>query len=424
MAGYIPIGGIPHNNVHTDPTNSGVNPIAKLWNWLTSPHALFGNMGDLIGDHSVQPPAPQPAQAPVYGNQQGFQDNSTQQILQQLQSLQDPSRYMMDQASLERQARAAASAQYDPVIAALRNQAAAASARGERNQRDVISMFNQLSDSLHGDLPAIQQNYDQTQQATGKEYADLQKSIQDQYASSQADQEALYKRLSIEAAAPDILPSQMRDRDYFVNQAKTNAQTQQAALTQERQGAIDYTNRGSQMARTEGTQRGADIMAALTELLNQYNAQIGANEAAKAQAYTAGLGSLQQQNQQNALQRAQNDFQNYIASVNLGRGLRSDALNEFLKMNGSGNAVKSITDIPARVMSMGLPQTSAQNIQNVFTSSLSNDLISGGLDPNTGQQATPEAKVAQIMEQGRAQGLNAAELQALQAAALEYFGRR
>jgi exonuclease VII large subunit len=189
---------------------------------------------------------------------------------------------MMDQGSLERQARAAAAAQYDPVIAALRNQASSASARGERNQRDVISMFNQLGDNLHGDLPAIQQNYDQTQQATGKEYADLQKGIQDQYASSQADQEALYKRLNIEAAAPGILPNQARDKDYFVNRAKTDAQTQQSALTTERQGAIDYTNKGSQMARTEGTQRGADIMSQLTELLNQYNAQIGANEAAKA----------------------------------------------------------------------------------------------------------------------------------------------
>jgi hypothetical protein len=93
-------------------------------------------------------------------------------------------------------------------------------------------------------------------------------------------------------------------------------------------------------------------------------------------------------------------------------------------MNGAGGAVKSITDIPQRVMSMGLPQQSAQSIQDVFTSSLGNDLVQSGLDPNTGQQATAEAKVAQIMEAGRQRGLNGAELQALQAAALEYFGRR
>lgn len=395
-------------------------------------------LGRAVGVNLNPAPAPPPPRvnfAPVWDNlkaigadvQQKMQPSSTDQILQQLQALQDPSRYMTSPEALQAQARAAASAQYDPVIAGLRNQATQATSRGERNQRDVVSAFNQLSDSLHGDLPGIQQNYDQTQQRTGQEYTNLQNSIRDQYASSQADQEALYKRLNIQAAAPDVIPNQQRDQNYFIDRAKTDAQTQQSALTQERQGAVDYTNRGSQMARTEGTQRSSDIMVQLTDLLNQYNGQIGANEAAKAQAYTAGLGSLQMQSQKNALDRAQNDFTNYIASINVGRNLRTDQLDELTKMAAlqkSGQThVKSIADIPQRILGMGLPQSSAQSIQNVFSGALSNDLIQGGVGP-AGTPATAEAKVTKVLEQGRQQGLSAPELKALEAAALEYFGRR
>jgi hypothetical protein len=366
-----------------------------------------------------------------WANPFGFADgggSNIDDILRQLQGLQDPSRYMMDEGSLRAQAAAIAGAKYDPIIAGLRNQAAQATKRGEQGQKDVISIFNQLSDSLKGDVPVIEGQYNQAQDRQTGQFNDLKKGIQDQYSKSQQEQADIYKQLGIEAAASDVVPQQSTDRDYFTNRASTDAQVQNSALTQEKQGMVDYTNKHSQNARTEGTQRSADILNNLNALLEQYNANIAGDEAAKQQETMAGFLNLKQQNQQSASQQAQNAFQNYIATLNVGRNLRSDDLDNALKMkqlNGSQNsAVKSIADIPDRVMSMGLDGSSAQAVQNVMVSGLGNELISGGLDPNTGQQATPEAKVQALLEQGQANGLNSQQLNALRIAALEYFGRR
>src|SRR4051812_30290005 len=69
-----------------------------------------------IDNYSPEPPSPYGSQFNFMGDQN--QDNSTDDILKQLQGLNDPSRYMADQNSLMQQARASANAQYDPIIAA------------------------------------------------------------------------------------------------------------------------------------------------------------------------------------------------------------------------------------------------------------------------------------------------------------------
>src|ERR1044071_5635115 len=65
---------------------------------------------------------------------------SLEEILAELQRLQDPSRYSVDPALLERQAMAAASAQYAPVTAALRQQASGAERKANRNSAQLGSM--------------------------------------------------------------------------------------------------------------------------------------------------------------------------------------------------------------------------------------------------------------------------------------------
>lgn len=382
-----------------------------------------------ISGHAMPVPGyePQPQTPTNFGNPFGLgqESSTTDDILKQLQALSDPSRYMMNQGDLMRQAQAQASAQYDPQIAAIKAAMAGAQTRGTRNRDQVIGMFNGLSDNIRGDVPVVTQQYDQAKQTTGNEYQQLKDSINQQYDQSQKQQEDIYKRLGIQAAASDVVPQQQTDRNFFVGQAGSKNQTAQNALTTEQQGAIDYVNSGSRNARVEGTQRGADIMNNLADLLNQYQAQVGAQEAAKAQAVSAIMGQLQTAGQKNALDMAQRDFQNYIAAANLGRGLQSDQLNQ-LKMQQSlyPNAVKSLSDISGRALGMGLNDSEASNLSSIFGQALSNPQLLAGIDPNSGQQLSPEAKAQLVIEQGRQQGLSQAELNALMSMALEYFGRR
>lgn len=390
-------------------------------NVFAGPQVINGNAMPVPG---YEPPPSSPTN---FGNPFGFADdgNSTDDILKQLQALSDPSRYMMNQGDLQRQAYAQASAQYDPQIAALKAAMMGAQTRGERNKQSVIGMFNGLSDNLRGEVPVVTKQYDDAKAQTGQEYTDLKNSINQQYDQSQKQQEDLYNRLNIQAAATDVIPQQQTDRNFFVNQAGARNQTAQNALQTEKQGAVDYTERGVQNARTEGTQRGADIMNQLADLMNQYQAQIGAQQAAKQSSIAAIMGQLQSSAQKQALDMAQRDFTNYIAAANLGRGLQSDQLNQ-LKMQQSlyPSAVKSLSDIPQRALGMGLDDTAAQNLSNVFGQALSDPSILASVDPNTGQQLSAEAKASRIVEAGRQRGLSSQELNALMSMALEYFGRR
>lgn len=343
-------------------------------------------------------------------------------IMAKLELLGNPSRYMLGQGDLERQARAAAAQQYDPIIAQLRQAMRSSESRAGRQKDELGQMFGQLSSSLQGDIPKITEQFAQTKQNTQGEYDTLKQEIGQTYSDTQAEQEAMLKRLNLEAAAPDVFDQQFKDRDYFTNLANTEAQTQQSAIGMEERGATEYTRRGSEQARTEGTQRQANLMDQLREVLDAYEMQIGANEAAKSNAYTTALGQLSSQANEQARGYAQQDFDNYLKTIGMGRDLRNDELNQLLK--GQITKVQSPADIAGRALNMGLGSGSAQQLQTVFMDAIGSDpTILSGLNSSTGTAAPKEALAARVVEKGRQMGLTQQQINALQVMALEYFGR-
>src|SRR6266550_8924787 len=176
--------------------------------------------------NSTPPSNPYLNSGPSYQSQMP----SIQEIMARLEGLQDPSRYMMSPDVLQEQARSAASAQYDPVIAQLKNQMSATSNRADRNKQIVGDMFNQLSQSDTNDIPAINQLYDQTAGQTQQHYDQLKQSIGQQYDQTQQEQNDLFSRLNIQAAEGDVVPKQNRDKDFFTNMANSEGQAQQDAI--------------------------------------------------------------------------------------------------------------------------------------------------------------------------------------------------
>lgn len=343
---------------------------------------------------------------------------TTADILAQLQALQDPSRYESDQGSLARQAMEMASAQYDPEIAQLESLINGAQGRASRNKVILGDLYGDLSNSIQQDIPAIEQQYTGDKAESQAGFDKLQQQTKDTYAQTAADQQQMMQQLNIQAAAPEVLSQQNRDRDYFTSLAAQNAQTEQTALGKEERGAVNYTRQGSELARLEGSNRQADLMAQLEDLVSQYSSQIGAEKSAKNQSYLATLGQLSSDSQNSAMQRAQRDFENYIATIQLGRSLDKD------KGASNVSAVKSPADVAGRALTLGLDQRSAQGVQDVFMSTISSDpqIMSGtGV---FGTSAPKEAMAQRVVEAGRKSGLNRQQLNALQTIALEYFGRR
>lgn len=389
----------------------------------------------LVGSPKPKPPSVNPS---IGSNAQRILDNlsgvtsgigqranssgmpSLAEIMSRLEALQDPSRYMMSRDELMRQAVAGASAQYDPVIAQLRNAQRQAQTRGESDRQALGQMFGQLSASLNADIAPLEQKNAQTRQGVQDQFANLKQSINQTYDDAQKQQEEMMQRLNIQAAAPEVLGKQERDQAYFVNRANTDENTATTALDQESRGNVEYTRRGAEVANVEGTQRQADLMAQLSQLMNAYQSQIGANEAAKGAAVQKMFGELSGQANDQAFKLSQRDFDNYLQSIQMGRMLNNDALSRL----GKGNVQKasSLADIGGRAMTLGLPSSSAQKIQNVFQTAVGGDQrILGGLNPDTGQALNDYQMANYVVEAGRAQGLSQAELNALQAIALEYF---
>ncbi len=343
---------------------------------------------------------------------------TTADILAQLQQLQDPSRYMTDPGSLEQMARDQAAAQYDPVIAQLESQMGSAQTRAARNKDELGRMYSGLSASLQGDVPGIQQMYSEDKAQSQQMYDQLQQQTQNQYNQSSNEQQQMMDRLNIQAAAPEALAAQQRDKDYFTQLAAQNAATEQTALGKEERGAVNFTNQGSQIARSEGTSKQADLMAQLEDLLGQYSSQIGAQQVAKSNTYQSLLGQLQSDSQQSAVQNAQRDFENYISMIQLGRALDKD------KTTGQVGQVKSPADVAGRAMGLGLDQNRAQNVQDVFMTAISSDpQILNGTNV-FGQAASKEQMASRIVDAGKKAGLSGADLNVLRTVALEYFGRR
>jgi hypothetical protein len=407
-------------------TKRGVQNAAQ--NKYSATNVLTSNV--FTGRSPLSPPGPRQDNIPasdIYSGSPGGQigsrtgipkPNSLADILAELQRLQNPDRYSVDPALLDRQAMAQVSAQYDPITAALRGQGSAAEARAQRNKQQLGSMYEGLSQNLMGDIAPIQQQYAATEQKTQQQYADLQNQIKDQYASSQGEQEAMMKRLNIEAAAPQALEGQQSDRNFAVSQAAQQGQNVQDQLTQQGAGATTYTRQGSELARTEGTNRQADLMAALSDYMNQVNSQIGANEAAKSSAYQSTRLGLQQDSSKSAIENAQRDLENYMKIFGFMKGMEP-AQQQI-------GPVKSPLDVGPRVMgTLGLDANSAQQVQNAFMTAISSDpLIMAGADPTSGMALTKEALANRVVEAGRARGLSGSALNALQNVALEYFGRQ
>lgn len=350
---------------------------------------------------------------------------SANDILENLRSMQGYQQYMPSQEELRQQAIASAREQYDPAIEQLRQQAQSSQQRAEQNQQRVGELFNNLSQSLKGDIPGIQQQYDQTTEDVAQRYQNLQQSIDQQYEESQREQEDMLKRLGIEAAAPDILPEQQNDAAYFQNRAATESNTEQTALGQEERGAVGFARQGSQIARTEGTQRQADIMGQLSNLLNEYQTKIGSQQVAKQRAISSGLSDLRSEATSQARDQSQRNFENYIDSINLMRGLRSDRLDQVAggdQYQGQ-EPIDSSAQIPQRLMNFGLDPQSAQKTYQVMMEAMTNDrLLQEQTNPTTQQRLPNTALVSRLQELGSQENLNQQQLNALTNIGFEFFG--
>lgn len=356
----------------------------------------------------------------------GVAESVTPSVFDELLALQDPSRYMMDEASLRRQAQQAAGAQYNPIIRALQQQQESARGRAETYDERLAALFGGLEESIEEDIPGIEREYKRGERETRGEFEQLRESIGGQYKQSQQEQEEMLKRLNIEAAAPGILPEQMADRDYFTGRAREMEETATQALEEDRRGDVGFARAGTQIARLSGAEHRADLTSQLEELVQGLESQVAANRAARGQATEAGFTDLQSQASQQAAQQAQQEFQNRMAMLQYERQLQQDEFSQLQALQEAEQQpteVESYRDIvPAAlefVQPRGGGRREAQNIAEVMNTILDDPSV--GLDPFTGARLNSYQLAQKAMEEGQRRGLGPVQLAALRQIAQEYF---
>jgi hypothetical protein len=108
--------------------------------------------------------------------------------------------------------------------------------------------------------------------------------------------------LGLQAAAPDVIPGQNRDRAFYQQLAESGKRQTEDYLDIIGQGSEEFTRQGAQLARTEGTQRKADIGQQLAQILFGYRTDInqlrGERRSAVEQIYNQLVSGAQQQQQQ------------------------------------------------------------------------------------------------------------------------------
>jgi len=259
---------------------------------------FFGNIGDIANS--------------VVGMAKKYGGQASQQLQQTLDQMVSPAGSGglggVSDADLMAQARAEASAQFGPQIAALNSAMAQAKSQTGYNKSAIDSLYDQLAATYAGDIKESKQSFKEAKSTEKKLSTATRKDIGASYSEGAAELSKQMQDLGIEAAAPDVLPGLSKDKaDYLASEAERSA-VEQSAYGREGTAEQAYFQRGPSLARMGS----AEGQSALTEQLNQYlMEQQGQKAMAQSQqslTYNALLGKYRQQAAQQAYQQQQDQF--------------------------------------------------------------------------------------------------------------------
>lgn len=256
------------------------------------------------------------------------------QLLQQIQSIRvEPTPY--DQ--LLRMATGQAGAQFDPLIRELEGQISATTKRGKANQKEARQMYNALARDIAAQMPEITNQMAQASREAEQRYNDTQAALQNEYNKQAEAQAALFKKLGIQAAAPEASQQAMEDQTYFQNQIRSDKAAALQLLDEMENADVSYNRETANNTRLAGENTAQEIAAQLEDYLQQANSKLGGLRAGRQSAIQAMLAQLQQQDQERIARQEQQEYDRLMDLFNLQmkmQQMQQDALNKRLQNQG------------------------------------------------------------------------------------------
>lgn len=237
-----------------------------------------------------------------------------QQLLQQIQSINVAP---TDYNTLLQQATGTVGSQFNPLIEQLKAEIASTEQRGKRNQGQAREMYGDLATDIAAEIPAITQQMQQAQQATDAQYNQTQEQLQGQFNQQAGQQEAIMKRLGIQAALPEASQQARDDQAYFQQQSQVDEQAAKQLLQHMGQADTSYARQSADNTRLAGNNVAADIGAQLEQYLQTAGGKMSGLIAGRESGIQGMLAQLQQQDAQRMQQGEQQEYDRLMDMFNL-----------------------------------------------------------------------------------------------------------
>jgi hypothetical protein len=217
---------------------------------------------------------------------------------------------------LRRMAEQQAGAQFDPVIAALKNEMGVHSERANRSAKTAREMYGALAKDYLSQLPEMTQQFAAEDQQTNQRYDQAQQQMGADYQKNASQQDALLKQLGIQAASPDASQQSRDDQAYFQNQMESDQQSALSALNEQQAAQQNYQQNLGSNAKMAGANLSSDIGQELSDYLGGAESQMTQLRGQRGSTVAALLAQLQQQDSERVAQQRQQEFDNQMKLFN------------------------------------------------------------------------------------------------------------
>ena len=218
---------------------------------------------------------------------------------------------------LRKMAESQVGAQFDPMIALLKQQMGQKQATGKRSMGEARDMYNALSSDFLGQIPELTQQFAAEDKETNSRYDSAQSQLQQMYGDQSKQQDAVLKQLGIAAAAPEAAAQANTDQKYFQGQMETDQQASLNALNEQQQAAQNYQQQLGDTTKIAGENTAQDIRQQLADYMDQANTQMGGLQSQRGAALATLLQQMQGQDADNAAKQEQQQFENLLAMSRL-----------------------------------------------------------------------------------------------------------
>lgn len=303
----------------------------------------------------------------------------------------DPLQQLMDQINaisvpatpydqLLNQAQGQAGAQFDPLIAELKGQISSTTNRAHSNEHQAKQMYGDLATDIAAQMPQITNQMAQASKDTQNRYDQTSAALQGEYDKQAENQAALFKKLGIQAAAPEASQQAMEDQTYYQNENNTDKASALSLLDEMKNADVSYNQQSADNTRLAGVNTAQDIGAQLEDYLQQANSKLSGLQAGRSSAIQSALAQLQQQDSQRINSQENTQYNHLMDLFNLQlkmqqmQGQNNQSL--FKGTNGPSGASNYLSEI------YGPSDTfSSKEIMNAINDVMSNpNVIAGQYD--------------------------------------------